>query len=418
LRFHKGNRVLSDSMNIVTRVPDSDRRFPGNPASINSTQIVSVSQVMTDVVRRARQAGASDAKVLITGETGVGKDLVARCIHASSRRAQGPFVAVNCAGLTETLLESELFGHVRGSFSGAYRDKVGQLQLAHRGTLFLDEVGEMSLRMQAMLLRFRENGEIQPVGADHARMTTDVRVIAATHRNLNERVAAGEFREDLLYRLRVVHITVPSLRDRPEDIPQLVEAFVARFGRRATFSPAAMRVLTTHRWPGNVRELQNVVEETLALSSVDVIEPEHLPQSMAAPRIALVPHRERRRQVADDLYEALANGYSFFEHVQPRFLARDITRHDMRELVRRGLATTHGNYRALVRLFGMAPEDYKRFMNFLTTHDCRVDFRQFRNGKVETAPAARSGVADTKFFVLPGSVRYEPGINTVDRWRA
>jgi DNA-binding NtrC family response regulator len=353
---------------------------------------------MSEAVRRASKAGASDAKVLITGETGVGKDLIARCIHASSRRAQGPFVAVNCAGLTETLLESELFGHVRGSFTGAYRDKAGQLQMAHRGTLFLDEVGEMSLRMQALLLRFLENGEIHPVGADQSRMSVDVRVIAATHRNLNERVAAGEFREDLLYRLRVIHVSVPPLRERPEDIPLLVQSFVARFGRHATVSPAAMRILTTYRWPGNVRELQNVIEETLALSSADVIQPEDLPHAIAAPRIRLVPHRERRRQLADDLYQALvADGYSFFEHIHPRFLARDITRHDIRELVRRGLATTRGNYRALLPLFGMSSDDYKRFLNFLTTHDCNVDFRQFRSGEVDRGMEGGTSVP-------PGSV--------------
>ena len=271
------------SINAAIRVlPSPDHHSVESSPSFKPGRIVTASQAMSDVVRLAARAGASDAKVLITGETGVGKDLIARHIHASSRRAQAAFVAVNCAGLTETLLESELFGHVRGSFSGAYRDKAGQLQMAHRGTLFLDEVGEMSLRMQALLLRFLENGEIQPVGADHARTTVDVRVIAATHRNLKEGVAAGEFREDLLYRLRVISLSVPPLRDRPEDIPALVESFVARFGRQATVSPAAMQVLLTHRWPGNVRELQNVIEETLALSSTDVIEPADLPHSLAA----------------------------------------------------------------------------------------------------------------------------------------
>jgi transcriptional regulator with PAS, ATPase and Fis domain len=372
---------------------------------------------MKDVVRRSTRAGASDAKVLVTGETGVGKDLIARWIHANSRRADGPFVAVNCAGLTETLLESELFGHVRGSFSGAFRDKAGQLQLAHRGTLFLDEVGEMSLRMQALLLRFLENGEIHPVGADHGRTSVDVRVVAATHRNLAERVATGEFREDLFYRLRVLHVTIPALRDRPEDIPELVDTFIARLGRQATVSPAAMKALTTRRWPGNVRELQNVIEETLALSTDDVIELEHLPESIGATRLEFAPQRERRRQVADDLYQAIVtDGYSFFEHVQPRFLARDITRHDMRELVRRGLATTHGNYGALVRLFGMPPSDYKRFLNFLTTHDCGVDYRQFRSGDCEaggaSAPAGRSHPPSDA-----GLRREQSGLNRVDRWR-
>ena len=387
-------------------------------SSFKPGQIVTVSRTMSDVVRLGARAGASDAKVLITGETGVGKDLISRHIHANSRRRQAPFVAVNCAGLTETLLESELFGHVRGSFSGAYRDKAGQLQLAHRGTLFLDEVGEMSLRMQAMLLRFLENGEIQPVGADHARTTVDVRVIAATHRNLKERVAAGEFREDLLYRLRVISLTVPPLREHPEDIPALVQSFVARLGQEATFTPAAMQVLTAHRWPGNVRELQNVIEETLALASSDVIDREDLPQSIAPPQLRLIPHRERRRQVADDLYQPLvADGCSFFEHIHPRFLARDITRHDIRELVRRGLTTTRGNYRALVPLFGMSPSDYKRFLNFLTTHDCNVDFRQFRSGEVDAGPPSGPNAGPAS-GTHPGATPVTSGLPGVGRWLA
>ena len=175
----------------------------------------------------AVRAAESPAKVLITGESGVGKDVVARYIHSHSSRRQTPFVAVNCAGVTETLLESELFGHVKGSFTGAYRDKRGKLQLAHRGTLFLDEVGEMSLRMQALLLRFLENGEIQAVGSDQSQARVDVRVVAATNRNLDELVAAGQFREDLLYRLRVIHLHVPPLRERAEDVDALIRHFLA-----------------------------------------------------------------------------------------------------------------------------------------------------------------------------------------------
>jgi len=176
---------------------------------------------MVELLSLAERAAESSLKVLITGESGVGKDLVARHVHSHSARKQSPFVAVNCAGLTESLLESELFGHVKGSFTGAYRDKRGKLQLAHRGTLFLDEVGEMSLRMQALLLRFLENGEIQAVGADHSQARVDVRVVAATNRNLDELVTAGQFREDLLYRLRVIHLHVPPLRERTDDVHQL-----------------------------------------------------------------------------------------------------------------------------------------------------------------------------------------------------
>jgi transcriptional regulator with PAS, ATPase and Fis domain len=354
-----------------------------SPLAGLTSDILCASPAMIETVRVARASAASRAKVLITGESGVGKDLLARYIHAHSDRAQGPFVAVNCAGVAETLLESELFGHVRGSFTGAYRDQVGQLQLAHRGTLFLDEVGEMSLRMQALLLRFLEDGEIRPVGADETQSTVDVRVIAATNRDVDARVATGDLRADLIYRLRVVHLTVPPLRERHEDIPLLIEHFVKRSGRRVTISHAAMRLLLTHRWSGNVRELQNVVEQTLALLplSSEAVEVEHLPASLKTQGIKLVVEGERRRQVADELYDALVrDGYSFFEHIHPLFLSRDITRHDVRELVRRGLTTTRGNYRALLTLFGLREEDYKKFLNFLGAHDCTVDFRPFRHG--------------------------------------
>lgn len=362
----------------------------GSSLSFHTGEILCASPAMMETVRVARASAGSSAKVLITGESGVGKDLLARYIHTHSDRSQGPFVAVNCAGVAETLLESELFGHVRGSFTGAYRDQLGQLQLAHRGTLFLDEVGEMSLRMQALLLRFLENGEIRPVGGDEPQSTVDVRVIAATNRDVDARVAAGELRADLLYRLRVVHLSVPPLRERPEDIPLLVEHFIARSGRRVSVSSTAMRVLMRHRWSGNVRELQNAVEQTLALLNTDVIDVEHLPPSVRTQSIKLVEAGERRRQVSDDLYDALVrDGYSFFEHIHPLFLSRDITRHDVRELVRRGLTTTHGNYRALLTLFGLRDDEYKKFLNFLGAHDCTVDFRPFRHGSDTGAGATR-----------------------------
>src|SRR5690242_5527775 len=164
-------------------------------------------------------AARSDAKVLISGESGVGKELVSRLVHSQSRRAAWPLVTVNCAAIAETLLESELFGHARGSFTGAYRDRVGLLERAHRGSVFMDEVGETSPRMQGLLLRFLETGEIQPVGSDKIQTRVDVRVIAATNRVLIDRVAAGEFREDLYYRLNVIHLPVPPLRDRRDDVP-------------------------------------------------------------------------------------------------------------------------------------------------------------------------------------------------------
>ena len=342
---------------------------------------------MTRVVELARRAGESEAKVLITGESGVGKDLLARETHASSSRRGRAYIAVNCAGFPETLLESELFGHMRGSFTGADRDRPGKLQIADGGTLFLDEVGEMSLRMQALLLRFLESGEIQTIGEKHPQ-TLNVRLIAATNRNLPERVAAGEFREDLLYRLRVIEISVPPLRERQDDIPALMEFFLRKAARPVTFSEDAQRALLRHRWPGNVRELQHVVEQAVWLAKGPVVALEDLPEALrtvSTPTVA--PTRERRRQVADQLYDMLIQGqYSFWDHIHPMFLERDLTRHDIRELVSRGLTETKGNYRSLLRLFGMPESDYHRFHNFLTAHACKVDFRNFRTG-VPVAPS-------------------------------
>jgi transcriptional regulator with PAS, ATPase and Fis domain len=338
---------------------------------------------MSEVFSLAGRVAEGHAKVLITGESGVGKDVVARYIHTRSTRANYPFLAVNCGAIADTLLESELFGHVRGSFTGAHRDKPGKLELASRGTIFLDEVCEMSTRMQVLLLRFLENGEIQQVGAAAPNSRIDVRVVAATNRNIADSVRSGAFREDLLYRLRVVHIHVPPLRERPEDIRPLVELSIARTGRQVRFSEEAQAALRAYTWPGNVRELQNAVEQAVWMSGVDLIQAHHLPAALRAPSSAPrgVSTPERRRQVADDLYAALqARTLSFWGDVYELFQNRDLTRQDIRELVRRGLKTTCGSYRAIVPLFGMTPEDYKRFLNFLAAHDCRVDPQPFRVG--------------------------------------
>ena len=356
--------------------------------------IVRASPAMRDLCAYAARVAAGDAKVFLTGESGVGKDLIARYIHARSPRAARPFVAVNCAAFTETLLETELFGHTRGSFTGAYRDRPGLLQLAHRGTIFLDEVGEMSLRMQSHLLRFLESGEIQTVGGAGSSQV-DVRVITATNRNLAERVATGQFREDLLYRIKVIHLHIPPLRERREDIRALVERAIARSGRPIRLTQEALKALERYRWPGNVRELQNVVERLVWMSATDEVALQDLPEQVRVSSAAgLQPKRERRRQLADDLYHALVGShYCFWDHIHPLFLRRDMTRHDLRQLVHRGLATTRGNYRALLKLFGMPESEYKRFMNFLAAHECVVDFHPFR---VETEPVrASASVGET-----------------------
>lgn len=207
-------------------------------------QLIGNSKAISDLKAEVERVARSDAKVLITGESGSGKEVVARAINDTSSRAK-TFVPVNCAGIPETLLESELFGHVKGSFTGAYRDKPGKLEMADHGTIFLDEIGEMTLRMQGLLLRFLETGEIQKVGAERVVRATDVRVMSATNRNLRDLITQGQFREDLFYRINVIHIEVPPLRERREDIPQLIDYFLARFtGSRsldaAAFARAAM----------------------------------------------------------------------------------------------------------------------------------------------------------------------------------
>ena len=231
-----------------------------------------------DIVAAAR----THAKVLILGETGTGKEVVARLLHSQSPRRARPFVAVNCSGIPETLLESELFGHTRGSFTGAVRDKLGLVRQADRGTLFLDELGEMSLRMQAVLLRFTETGEIQPVGAEGPTGHTDVRLITATNRDLRQRITDGAFREDLFYRLNVITVDLPPLRARREDIPLLVTHFLEFYAKEnglstRRLSSDAMRALVDYEWPGNVRELENSIERGVVLSSGAVIGSDLLP---------------------------------------------------------------------------------------------------------------------------------------------
>ncbi len=372
--------------------------------------IVGRSPAILAICALAERVAEGDAKVLITGESGVGKDLIAQLIHSHSRRASHTFVPVNCAGVPETLLESQLFGHVKGAFTDAFRDKVGMLQQAHNGTVFLDEVAEMSLRMQAMFLRFLENGEIQPVGSDVMKTQVNVRVIAATNKDLAAAVAAGQFREDLMYRLDVVHIRVPPLRERCEDVRALIEHHLSRSQRRISLTEEALRALETYRWPGNVRELQNVIERLIWTSAKDVVGIEDLPQRLLPGRSeTILPLRERRRQRADDLFKALTEGsFSFWEHVHPLFLDRDLTRHDLRELVRRGLAATRGNYQAVVRLFGMPDTDYKRFLNFLGTHGCVVDFREFRTPAPHDGAAVNGRVPPEAGPLRDGKPTYPP----------
>ena len=350
-----------------------------------SGQLIGTSGVIAELSQEIDRVARSDAKVLITGESGVGKELVAHAIHQRSPRASRPMIAVNCAGLPETLLESELFGHVKGSFTGAYRDKQGKLEMADRGSIFLDEIGEMTLRMQGLLLRFMEAGELQKVGADRITANVSVRVIAATNRNLRDMIAEGTFREDLFYRLNVIHLIVPPLRERREDIPPLIDFFMERFTRNnghpvKYIAAETNKLLCEYAWPGNVRELENVIERLVVTGRTESVMPESLPTEIRMQQsIALRPKRERRRTVADDLYKKLTEDReSFWSAVYPLYMQREITRGNMRDLVRKGLEDARGNYKIVAKLFNMDPSDYKRFLNFLRKHDCQLPFKEFR----------------------------------------
>jgi DNA-binding NtrC family response regulator len=350
--------------------------------------MVGVSAAIRGIEEELQYAARSDAKVLITGESGVGKEVVARAIHQRSARASAPLITINCAGFPDSLLESELFGHMKGSFTDASRDKRGWLELAHGGTVFMDEVGEMSLRMQALLLRFLETGEIQRVGSERPSQRLNVRVIAATNRRLLESVADKSFREDLYYRLNVIHLEVPPLRQRREDVAALMQHFLRSFAASHRMplrqvSPAAMQCLTDYNWPGNVRELKNVSERLVLRARSGAIEVNELPaeiRAAAGPAIArTTPQPQAAVPVAQELFDRMINGgESFWSVVYEPFAARDLTRDQLRDVVRLGLEHTRGNYKMLVSCFNMAPTDYKRLLSFLRKHQCHVPFQHFR----------------------------------------
>jgi two-component system, NtrC family, response regulator GlrR len=277
----------------------SGETFNDESAEAWSSEIITRSPRMQDLLSQARLMSESDANVLIQGESGTGKELLARAIHRASARRDKPFVAVNCGAIPETLLESELFGHVKGSFTGAMRDHQGLFQAADGGTLFLDEIGDMPLSLQVKLLRVLQEREVRPVGATQ-NIPIDVRVTSATHRNLEEALSAGTFREDLYYRLNVVSLDLPPLRERREDIPLLASHFLEVLNKRYRksvngFSPEAMEVMVSAQWPGNVRQLFNLIEQTLALSTTAIV-PAALVQKCLQSELSGIPSFEEARK--------------------------------------------------------------------------------------------------------------------------
>jgi transcriptional regulator with GAF, ATPase, and Fis domain len=312
--------------------------------TLQAHDMIGDSPAMRLVYGRIRKLAPSDCTVLINGETGTGKELAARAIHQNSKRARRPFVAINCAVLTESLLESELFGHERGAFTGAHSLKKGRFEIADGGTVFLDEIGELAPPLQSKLLRALQYHEFERVGGTRT-VRVDVRVIAATNRDLATEVAAGRFRPDLWYRLNVVNVTMPALRERREDIPRLAAHFAAKYARGPSveLSADALEALTAHDWPGNVRELENAIERAVVLGSSDRITAEDLPDILLEP-------------VGDAENGA---GAPFHEGV----------REVKRRLILEAIERSGGNYAAAARLLGLNPTYLHRLLKNLQLKD-------------------------------------------------
>lgn len=277
-RALESRRIAAENRNLKTALREQ----------LGISEIIGRSPKMIDVFKSIARAADSTAAVLIQGETGVGKELVARAIHSHGVRKARPFLAINCAALSESLLESELFGHEKGSFTGAVAKKSGLFKEADGGTVFLDEIGDMPLALQSKVLRALQSGEVRPVGSNDS-FTVDVRIVAATNRSLREAVRENQFREDLYYRLNTLVIVVPPLRDRVEDVPLLIDQFIKtanlRTGKQVTgISKEAVAALRGYDWPGNVRELEHVVERAVAFAREDIIMPDTLPVEIFEPR--------------------------------------------------------------------------------------------------------------------------------------
>ena len=299
--------------------------------------VVGLSESLVEVYRVIDRVADTTCTILITGDSGTGKELVARAVHRKSPRTNKAFVAVNCGAIPEALLESELFGHARGAFTGAHANKIGRIALAEGGTLFLDEIGEMPMSLQVKLLRVLQAREYSPVG-DNRTLKADVRIVAATNVNLENAVQAGTFREDLYYRLNVIHLTVPALRERPEDVPLLVQHFLKkakeRVGRTTIdgVSRAAAQILADYQWPGNVRELENTVERAVLLCQGPLIEPKDLPQ-----RLCGLGVEKRMSPRLPDLGLDLRNAVESFEN----------------QLIRQALERTKWNKKQAASLLGL-----------------------------------------------------------------
>ena len=309
--------VVEKAFNLLGLQEENQRLRDQLEHHVDFSHMVGSSDAMQKVFDLVRRVAPTEAGVLITGESGTGKELIAKAIHQGGGRSKEPFVAINCAAIPANLLESELFGHVRGAFTDAVRDRVGKFEQADGGTLFLDEVGEMPLELQPKLLRVLQEMEVEPIGGKVR--SVDVRIIAATNQDVELAIEEGRFREDLYYRLAIIPIELPPLRERPDDIPLLIEYFLKRFsaGVPISVSPAVFECLKAYTWPGNVRELQNAIERLVVLSHGDVVELEHLPAKFRA-----APTAKRSRVV-----ELPPEGYSL-ETLEREVVVQALERND------------------------------------------------------------------------------------------
>ena len=358
-------------------------------------KLIGHSRVIRELEEEIVLTAHSDAKVLIDGESGVGKELVARLVHKKSRRNRMPLVTVNCAGIPETLLESELFGHERRSFTGASHDQAGLLVAADGGIIFFDEIGEMSPRMQATLLRFLETGELQTIGSASPRRV-NVRVLCATNKDLHAETEKGGFRADLYYRLNVVRLTVAPLRERPEDVMELFDHFLGAYSENygrglLRMSPEVEGRLVRYSWPGNVRELRNLAEQLVVRIRKEGVEVSDLPAQIlhfAEPSKRL-EDESRPSRVELALTQMLVRKESFWDAIHRPFVEHDLTRDDLRRIVQKGLESTHGDHRALVSYFNMPSRDQRRFLSFLSKYDC---YPSSRSGGPRLPAAERRAV--------------------------
>jgi transcriptional regulator with GAF, ATPase, and Fis domain len=335
--------IAATALGHARHVDSLERANRGLLAQLNlDHNMVGESPAMRDVYRRIARVAPTDSTVLITGESGTGKELVARAIHRNSPRAEKPFVAINCAAITETLLESELFGHEKGAFTGAVAQKKGKLEIAEGGTVFLDEIGELSPALQAKLLRVLQEHEFDRVGGTK-NVKVDFRLVAATNRDLLEAIAGGLFRRDLYYRLNVVSVALPPLRERRADIPLLASWFIRRYAGKAKravagFSPDALACLTTYEWPGNVRELENAIEHAVVLGLDPVIARDDLPDAVAEAGSATIGARPGAMRFHDTIKQT------------------------KKDLIIRAVEEANGNYNAAARLLGLHPNYLHRLI--------------------------------------------------------